>query len=84
MTAIIITIKLDSDAFFRDEYFLPVPELTRILTDVAHAISARGLENEPIFDINGNRVGNVALACGECDECNAGLTCRDFPEKDES
>jgi len=40
-------------------FFPPVPELTRILRDVAQKIEDGGDGSGPILDINGNKVGFV-------------------------
>jgi hypothetical protein len=54
-----LKIKTDSDAF-ADDYFR---ELARILQNVTDTIEAGAFaDSRPVFDINGNRVGEWRLS----------------------
>lgn len=57
MAKIVITIRTDNSAFDAD----PGAEMHRILSELAERYESEGLgvDNHPISDINGNKVGNV-------------------------
>lgn len=53
-----ITVKMDNAAFGET----PASELARILRDLAHEIENNGEEGCPLFDYNGNKVGEFAIS----------------------
>ena len=57
MKCIKIMIETDNDAFQPE----PKDEIARILIDLGHRITRTGTIDQPIRDINGNKVGKVSI-----------------------